>query len=135
MQNWNWNFALALITHAKVNLANSWWFNVEFLCFAGLLRDKKMSVKLQYNLAITDLMRTNLNTYSCKNLFETFLEMNVENQGIKLLLLNFPLSWGPILQGSTVCSLLTSNTYIINMTICMILQHLRGKNQKKNFFC
>ena len=134
MQYWNLNFVLALITHVKVNLANSGWFNVESLCCAGLLRDKKMSVRLQKNLAITDLKCTNLSTYYCKILLMPFFGMNIENQKKKLLSFNFPLFWGPLLLGSTICSLLLSHIYIKNMIICMFLERLRGKNLEKNIF-
>ena len=134
MQYWNQNFELALITHAKVNLAKSGWLYVECLCFAGLLRDKKMSVRLKWNLAITDLKSTNLNTYYCKILYMPFFGKNIENQGKKLFSFNFPLFWGPLLLGSTICSLLLSHIYIKNMIICMFLECLRGKNLEKNIF-
>ena len=74
-----------------------------------------MSVRLLLNLEITDLKNTNLNIYLCQNLFETFLEMNVENQGIKLSFFNFPLFRGPLLLGSTISFLLPPNTYIMNL--------------------
>ena len=89
-----------------------------------------MSVRLQKNLAITDLKSTNLNTYYCKILLMPFFGMNIENQGKKLLSFNFPLFWGPLLLGSTICSLLPSNIHFKNMIICMILERLSSKNFK-----
>ena len=95
-----------------------------------------MSVRLLLNLEITDLKNTNLNIYLCQNLFETFLEMNVENQGIKLSFFNFQLFRGPLLLGSTICYLLPSmNLYHDYMHDPWTNGHLRGKHLKKKFFC
>ena len=57
--------------------------------------------------------------------------MDIENHGMKLLFYNFPLFWGQLLLGSTICSLLPSNIHFKNMIICMILERLRSKNFKK----